>query len=158
MTIRHPEKIHKKTNPIPKKPNWIRVKAPVSSQFKKTSEIIKKNNIITVCEEASCPNISECWQKKHATFMILGDICTRACSFCNVKTGKPNSVDIFEPEKIANTIKELNLEHVVITSVDRDDLSDGGAQHFVNVINNIRNKCSKTTIEIDSTWIKISTN
>ena len=105
MTIRHPEKINRTSNPIPKKPDWIRVKAPVSNLFKKTSDIVKKNKIITVCEEAACPNISECWQKKHATFMILGDTCTRACAFCNVKTGKPNNIDSFEPNKIANTVK-----------------------------------------------------
>ena len=148
MTIRHPEKINRQSNPIPKKPHWIRVKAPVSNLFKKTSDIVKKNKIITVCEEASCPNISECWQKKHATFMILGDTCTRACSFCNVKTGKPKNIDIFEPYKIANAVKELKLEHVVITSVDRDDLDDGGAQHFVDVINSLRKNCPNTTIEV----------
>ena len=148
MTIRHPEKINKKSNPIPKKPNWIRVKAPTSSLFEKTKKIVKKNNLITVCEEAACPNISECWQKKHATFMILGDTCTRACAFCNVKTGKPNNIDKFEPYKISNTVKDLDLEHVVITSVDRDDLDDGGAQHFVNVIKSLRELCPKTTIEI----------
>ena len=148
MVIRHPEKIHKKSNPIPRKPNWIRVKAPTTNLFNFTSKIVKKNNLTTVCEEAACPNISECWQKKHATFMILGDTCTRACSFCNVKTGKPNIIDIFEPNKIAKTVKELKLKHVVITSVDRDDLIDGGAQHFVNVINKIRKECKKTTIEI----------
>ena len=148
MTIRHPEKINRQTNPIPKKPSWIRVKAPTSNLFKKTRDIIKKNNLITVCEEAACPNISECWQKKHATFMILGDTCTRACAFCNVKTGKPNFVDVFEPLKIANTVKELDLDHVVITSVDRDDLEDGGAQHFVNVITSLRNLCPKTTNEV----------
>ena len=148
MTVRHPEKVNKKSNPIPKKPNWIRVKAPTSSLFEKTKKIVKKNHLITVCEEAACPNISECWQKKHATFMILGDTCTRACAFCNVKTGKPNSIDKFEPYKISNTVKDLDLEHVVITSVDRDDLDDGGAQHFVNVINSLRELCPKTTIEI----------
>ena len=148
MTIRHPEKINRQSNPIPKKPDWIRVKAPVSSLFKKTNDIVKKNQLITVCEEASCPNISECWQKKHATFMILGDTCTRACAFCNVKTGKPNNIDKLEPYKIANAVKELGLEHVVITSVDRDDLDDGGAQHFVDVINSLRKKSPKTTIEI----------
>ena len=148
MTIRHPEKINRQSNPIPKKPDWIRVKAPVSSLFKKTNDIVKKNQLITVCEEASCPNISECWQKKHATFMILGDTCTRACAFCNVKTGKPNNIDKFEPYKIANAVKELGLEHVVITSVDRDDLDDGGAQHFVNVIKSLRKQSPKTTIEI----------
>ena len=148
MAVRHPEKINKKSNPIPRKPNWIRVRAPISNLFKKTSDIIKKNNLVTVCEEAACPNISECWQKKHATFMILGDTCTRACAFCNVKTGKPHIVDHFEPYKIANTVKELALEHVVITSVDRDDLEDGGAEHFVNVIGSLRKNCPKTTIEI----------
>ena len=148
MKVRHPEKVNRKSNPIPKKPDWIRVKAPISNLFKKTRDIIKKNQLITVCEEASCPNISECWQKKHATFMIMGDTCTRACAFCNVKTGRPNNVDQFEPYKIVNTVKELGLEHVVITSVDRDDLEDGGAQHFVNVINLLRKNCLTTTIEI----------
>ena len=148
MTIRHPEKSNKQSNRIPKKPPWIRVKAPVSNLFKKTRDIVKKNNLITVCEEAACPNISECWQKKHATFMILGDTCTRACAFCNVKTGKPNSIDPYEPLKIANTVKDLELEHVVITSVDRDDLEDGGANHFVKVISSLRKECPKTTIEI----------
>ena len=148
MTVRHPEKVNKKSNPIPKKPNWIRVKAPTSSLFEKTKKIVKKNHLITVCEEAACPNISEFWQKKHATFMILGDTCTRACAFCNVKTGKPNKIDKFEPYKISNTVKDLGLEHVVITSVDRDDLDDGGAQHFVNVIKSLRELCPKTTIEI----------
>ena len=148
MSVRHPEKVNRKTNPIPKKPEWIRVKAPISNMFKKTSDIVKKNHLITVCEEAACPNISECWQKKHATFMILGDTCTRACAFCNIKTGKPNIVDTLEPFKISNTVKELGLEHVVITSVDRDDLPDGGAQHFVNVISALRYTCPDTTIEI----------
>ena len=148
MTIRHPEKIHKQSNPIPKKPKWIRVKAPNSNLFKKTNNILKKNELITVCEEAACPNITECWQKKHATFMILGDTCTRACAFCNVKTGKPNNIDEGEPYKITKATKELGLEHIVITSVDRDDLDDGGAQHFVNVIKSLRELCPKTTIEI----------
>jgi len=148
MTVRHPEKIHKISNPIPRKPSWIRVKAPTSNSFKFTSDIVKKYNLVTVCEEAACPNISECWQKKHATFMILGDTCTRACSFCNVKTGKPGKIDIFEPMKIAKAVKELELEHIVITSVDRDDLFDGGAKHFVDVINCLRKECPNTTIEI----------
>ena len=148
MIIRHPEKIHKKSNPIPKKPPWIRVKAPTSNLFKTTRNIIKKYDLVTVCEEAACPNISECWQKKHATFMILGDTCTRACAFCNVKTGKPNRVDALEPFKIAKAVKELQLDHVVITSVDRDDLCDGGAQHFVNIINCLRKECPNTSIEI----------
>ena len=148
MSVRHPEKIHKKSNPIPRKPSWIRVKAPTSNSFKFTSDIVKKYNLVTVCEEAACPNISECWQKKHATFMILGDTCTRACSFCNVKTGKPGTIDIFEPMRIAKAVKDLELEHVVITSVDRDDLFDGGAKHFVHVINCLRKECPNTTIEI----------
>ena len=148
MTVRHPEKAHKKSNPVPRKPSWIRVKAPTSNAFKFTSDIVKKHNLVTICEEAACPNISECWQKKHATFMILGDTCTRACSFCNVKTGKPGKIDIFEPVKIAKAVKELELEHVVITSVDRDDLFDGGAKHFVDVINCLRKECPNTTIEI----------
>ena len=148
MTVRHPEKINKNTNSIPKKPSWIRVKAPISNAFTSTRSIIKKNKLVTVCEEAACPNIGECWEKQHATFMILGDTCTRACAFCNVKTGKPKLVDKFEPYRIANTVKELSLKHVVITSVDRDDLDDGGAQHFANVIKNIRKECKNTTIEI----------
>ena len=148
MTIRHPEKINKPINPILRKPSWIRVKAPITNAFSSTRSIIKKNQIVTVCEEAACPNIGECWEKKHATFMILGDTCTRACAFCNVKTGKPKDVDKLESYRIANTVKELSLEHVVITSVDRDDLKDGGAQHFVDVIKCIRKKCKNTTIEI----------
>ena len=148
MVLRHPEKVNRKSNPIRKKPPWIRVKAPISKIFHTTSTVIRKNNLVTVCEEAACPNISECWQKKHATFMILGDTCTRACSFCNVKTGKPNRVDELEPINIAKSVAELELEHVVITSVDRDDLPDGGAKHFVNVIKTLRKKCKKTTIEI----------
>tara|TARA_B100000686_G_C16550119_1_gene842095 strand:+ start:38 stop:967 length:930 start_codon:yes stop_codon:yes gene_type:complete len=148
MPHRHPEKINKKSNPIPKKPPWIKVRFSSSNKFSLTKNIIKKNNLVTVCEEAACPNISECWEKKHATFMILGDTCTRACSFCNVKTGKPNKVDKFEPERLAITVKELKLEHVVITSVDRDDLEDGGAKHFINVIKSLRKQCPDTTIEI----------
>ena len=146
--VRHPEKVFRVSNTIPKKPPWIRVKAPTSKFFKSTDKILKNKKIITVCEEAACPNISECWQKKHATFMILGDICTRACAFCNIKTGKPGFVDKEEPNKIAEAVSELGLEHVVVTSVDRDDLEDGGAQHFVNVIKSLRELCPKTTIEI----------
>ncbi len=146
--IRHPEKINKISNPIPRKPDWIRVKAPNSKVFNSTNNILKKNNLVTVCEEAACPNISECWQKKHATFMILGDICTRACAFCNVKTGKPGYIDKDEPKKIARSTIELGLKHIVITSVDRDDLEDGGAQHFVDVIEEIKNVNSNSTIEI----------
>ena len=146
--VRHPEKINRVINSIPKKPSWIRVKAPTSKSFKSTNKILKDKKIVTVCEEASCPNISECWQKKHATFMILGDICTRACSFCNIKTGKPGFVDIDEPLKIAEAVAELDLEHVVVTSVDRDDLIDGGAEHFTKVINSIRKLNSGCSVEV----------
>ncbi len=146
--VRHPEKIYRVSNPIPKKPSWIRVKAPTSTFFKSTDKILKNKKIVTVCEEASCPNISECWQKKHATFMILGDICTRACAFCNIKTGKPGFIDKDEPNKIAEAVSELGLEHVVVTSVDRDDLQDGGAEHFINVISSIRKLNSNCTVEV----------
>lgn len=145
---RHPEKINKKSNPIQRKPSWIRVKVTNSSVFLETKKIVKEKGLFTVCEEAGCPNISECWSKKHATLMIMGDTCTRACAFCNVKTGIPMELDVFEPLKVANTVKELGLSHVVITSVDRDDLVDGGAQHFANVVNKIRDKNPSTTIEI----------
>ena len=148
MNDRHPEKVKNKHNPIPKKPSWIRVKAPTSKFFKETNKLLKDKQIITVCEEAACPNIAECWQKKHATFMILGDTCTRACAFCNVKTGKPNFIDHGEALRIAESVKQLELEHVVITSVDRDDLIDGGALHFINVIDSIKNLNPKCTIEI----------
>ena len=127
MTVRHPEKVNNIENPIQKKPAWIRVKANYSNEYLQTKNILKKNNLFTVCEEASCPNIIECWSKKHATFMIMGDTCTRACAFCNVKTGIPRSLDTLEPIKIAKSVKDLKLLHVVITSVDRDDLEDGGA-------------------------------
>ena len=146
--LRHPEKVNKEYNPIQKKPSWIRVKISNSNVFAETKRIIKDKNLVTVCEEAGCPNISECWSKKHATFMILGDTCTRACAFCNVKTGIPNKVDLEEPQKIANSVKELNLNHVVITSVDRDDLEDGGALHFANVVTSIKSLNSNTTVEI----------
>ncbi len=145
---RHPEKVKNKENPIPKKPSWIKVKAPTSKFFHKTNKLLKDKKIVTVCEEASCPNISECWQKKHATFMILGDTCTRACAFCNIKTGKPNFIDHGEAIRIAESVKQLELEHVVITSVDRDDLNDGGAMHFINVIDSIKTLNPKCTIEI----------
>ena len=148
MTIRHPEKINKPINIIKKKPNWIRTKITDTQNYFKTKEIINKKKLHTVCQEASCPNISECWSKKHATFMIMGDICTRACSFCNVKTGKPNFLDPLEPLKIAKATKELNLKHVVITSVDRDDLVDGGANHFSKVIQETRKINENTTIEV----------
>ena len=146
--LRHPEKVNKEYNPIQKKPSWIRVKISNSNVFAETKKIIKDKNLVTVCEEAGCPNISECWSKKHATFMILGDTCTRACAFCNVKTGIPNKVDLEEPQKIANSVKELNLNHVVVTSVDRDDLEDGGALHFANVVTSIKSLNSNTTVEI----------
>ena len=148
MTIRHPEKINNPINPIKKKPSWIRTKIVDTQNFFKTKEIINRKKIYTVCQEANCPNISECWSKKHATFMIMGDICTRAGSFCNVKTGKPNSLDLLEPLKIAQATKELNLKHVVITSVDRDDLEDGGANHFSKVILETRKINKQTTIEV----------
>ncbi|MEK6734559.1 MAG: lipoyl synthase [Pseudomonadota bacterium] len=130
------------------KPDWIRVKAPVSKEFKNTQELIRSAKLNTVCEEAACPNIGECWSKKHATVMILGSTCTRACSFCNVKTGRPDLLDPHEPERLASAIAELGLEHVVITSVDRDDLDDGGASHFVESILRIRKTSPKTTIEV----------
>ena len=148
MTIRHPEKINNPINPLKKKPNWIRTKIIDTKNYFKTKEIINKKKLYTVCQEASCPNISECWSKRHATFMIMGDTCTRACSFCNVKTGKPTFLDPLEPHKIAQATKELNLKHVVITSVDRDDLSDGGAEHFSKVISETRKLNKSTTIEV----------
>ena len=148
MNLRHPEKINNPISPIKKKPIWIRTKITNTQNYFKTKEIINKKKLHTVCQEASCPNISECWSKRHATFMIMGDICTRACSFCNVKTGKPTFLDPLEPSKIALATKELNLNHVVITSVDRDDLEDGGANHFSKVILETRKMNKKTTIEV----------
>ena len=148
MKYRHPEKRYNSIKNIQKKPSWIRVKAPISKNYFETKKIVKNNNLVTVCEEAACPNIGECWEKKHATFMIMGDTCTRACSFCNVITGKPGKLDNLEPYNISQAVKELNLEHVVITSVDRDDLYDGGANHFFNVVNSIKKYCSNTTVEI----------
>ncbi|GLQ57756.1 lipoyl synthase [Devosia nitrariae] len=145
---RHPEKIHRDDSPVLRKPDWIRVKAPGSPVYKETQKIVRENNLVTVCEEASCPNIGECWSKKHATFMIMGEICTRACAFCNVRTGLPGPLDPNEPENVATAVEKLGLEHVVITSVDRDDLADGGAQHFADVIRAIRARNPKTTIEI----------
>ena len=146
--IRHPEKV-KRNNPTElKKPNWIKVKAPTSKQYIDTLNLVKKYNLHTVCQEAACPNIGECWSKKHATFMILGDTCTRACSFCNVKTGKPFSIDPLEPLNVAKSVSALNLKHVVITSVDRDDLIDGGAGQFISTIKYIKELSPQTTIEI----------
>ncbi len=148
MKPRHPEKVNKPVNPIKKKPDWIRTKITNSKLFFETKKIINQNNLVTVCQEANCPNITECWSKRHATFMIMGDTCTRACAFCDVKTGKPQKLDIFEPLKISNAVQKLKLKHVVITSVDRDDLKDGGSQHFYNVITSIRKKNSQTSIEV----------
>jgi lipoic acid synthetase len=146
--IRHPEKVNKPINPIKKKPEWIRSKLSNSKEFFLTKTIVNQNNLVTVCQEANCPNITECWSKRHATFMIMGDTCTRACAFCDVKTGKPESLDPLEPYKISNAVNKLNLKHVVITSVDRDDLADGGSNHFYNVITATRNKTPKTSIEV----------
>ena len=146
--VRHPEKINKPINPIKKKPEWIRSKIVDSKVFFQTKQIVNKNNLVTVCQEANCPNITECWSKKHATFMIMGDTCTRACAFCDVKTGKPTALDLYEPAKISNAVKSLNLKHVVITSVDRDDLVDGGSNHFYKVVNATRLKNPNTSIEV----------
>jgi len=145
---RHPEKVHKPINPIKKKPQWIRSKIVDSKVFFETKQVVNKNNLVTVCQEANCPNITECWSKKHATFMIMGDTCTRACAFCDVKTGKPSNLDIFEPLKISTAVKSLNLKHVVITSVDRDDLDDGGSEHFYKVVKATRDKNPLTSIEV----------
>ena len=146
--VRHPEKIKKPINPIKKKPEWIRSKIIDTQVFFKTKEIVNKNDLHTVCQEANCPNITECWSKKHATFMIMGDTCTRGCAFCDVKTGKPDKLDPLEPFKISKAVKELNLNHVVITSVDRDDLIDGGANHFKDVILQTKKNNPNTTIEV----------
>jgi len=145
---RHPEKAHRPDTPTVRKPDWIRVKAPVSKGYQETHAIVRANGLHTVCEEAGCPNIGECWDKKHATFMIMGDTCTRACAFCNVRTGLPAPLDLREPERVAEAIAKLGLTHVVITSVDRDDLDDGGAGHFAQVIRAIRARCPHTTIEV----------
>ena len=145
---RHPEKAHRPDAPALKKPDWIRVKAPVSRGYVETRAIVRANGLHTVCEEAGCPNIGECWDKKHATFMLMGDTCTRACAFCNVKTGLPGPLDAAEPERVAEATAKLGLKHVVVTSVDRDDLDDGGAAHFAAVIRAIRARCPITTIEV----------
>ena len=147
-TIRHPEKINKPDNFSPPKPSWLKVKAPIGKIFDETKGLLDDLKIVTVCEEASCPNIGNCWSKKHATMMIMGATCTRACSFCNVATGKPQGLDFSEPFRVAQSVARLNLKHVVITSVDRDDLDDGGAQHFVNTIQDIRELSPGTSIEI----------
>ncbi len=145
---RHPEKAHRAESAIKKKPDWIRVKAGGSPVYEETRKIVAENNLVTVCQEAGCPNIGECWSKKHATMMIMGDTCTRACAFCNVRTGIPAPLDVKEPENVAKAVAKLGLNHVVITSVDRDDLDDGGAQHFVETIEAIREAAPTTTIEI----------
>jgi lipoic acid synthetase len=145
---RHPEKAHRPENPVKKKPDWIRVRAGGSPVYEETRKIVAENNLVTVCQEAGCPNIGECWSKKHATMMIMGDTCTRACAFCNVRTGMPQPLDVKEPGNVANAVAKLGLNHVVITSVDRDDLDDGGARHFVETIEAIRSAAPETTIEI----------
>jgi lipoyl synthase len=146
--VRHPEKAHRPDVPVLKKPDWIRVQAPVSRGYEETRAIVRANGLHTVCEEAGCPNIGKCWDKKHATFMLMGDTCTRACAFCNVKTGLPGPLDEAEPERVAEATATLGLKHIVVTSVDRDDLNDGGAAHFAAVICAIRTRCPSTTIEV----------
>jgi lipoyl synthase len=145
---RHPEKAHRPDVPALPKPDWIRVRAPVSKGYAETQKIVRDNKLVTVCEEAGCPNIGECWDKKHATFMIMGDTCTRACAFCNVKTGLPGVLDLLEPQHVAEATAKLGLNHIVVTSVDRDDLADGGADHFAQTIRAIRAHCPSTTIEV----------
>ncbi len=146
--VRHPEKIHRPDNPSPRKPRWIRVKAPTSPVYGETRRIVREHGLHTVCEEAACPNIGECWAKRHATMMIMGDVCTRACAFCNVATGKPNRLDAGEPARVGDAVAKLELAHVVVTSVDRDDLADGGAEHFAQVIRAIRAASPGTTVEV----------
>ncbi|RLQ87878.1 lipoyl synthase [Notoacmeibacter ruber] len=145
---RHPEKAKRPENEVQKKPAWIRVKAPVSKGYNETKSIVRDNNLVTVCEEAGCPNIGECWQKKHASFMVMGEICTRACAFCNVTTGRPLPLDPAEPANVAEAVAQMGLKHVVITSVDRDDLPDGGAQHIADTIAAIRLRSPETTVEV----------
>jgi len=145
---RHPEKAHRPDNPIQRKPDWIRVKAPNHPIYHETRALMRANGLVTVCEEAACPNIGECWSQRHATMMIMGETCTRACSFCNVRTGMPDALDATEPQRVADAVAKLGLRHVVITSVDRDDLDDGGAAHFAAVIRAIRTAAPETTIEV----------
>ncbi|MEO0774498.1 MAG: lipoyl synthase [Pseudomonadota bacterium] len=145
---RHPEKAHRPDNAQPKKPDWIRVRAPSPEGYFETRKIMRDNQLVTVCEEAACPNAGECWSQGHATMMIMGDICTRGCTFCNIATGKPGELDQFEPGRVAHAVQKLGLNHVVITSVDRDDLGDGGASHFSQTIRAVRHRSPKTTIEI----------
>ena len=147
--LRHPEKAHKPDNPVQlRKPEWIRVKAPVSAEYAETRAIVREHNLVTVCEEAACPNIGECWKKKHATMMLLGAICTRACAFCNVATGMPDKLDPHEPDNVARAVEKMGLAHIVLTSVDRDDLPDGGADHFARTILAIRARTPGTTVEV----------
>ena len=148
LSERHPEKARKPDKAQPRKPDWIRVKAPNSAGYRETHKIIRDHNLVTVCEEAGCPNAGECWSQGHATMMIMGDICTRGCTFCNVATGRPDALDLFEPGRVAHAVQKLGLNHVVITSVDRDDLADGGADHFAQTIRAIRHRSPDTTIEI----------
>ena len=148
MIIRHPEKVNKPINPIKKKPSWIRSKLTNSQEFFLTKSIVNQYKLKTVCQEANCPNITECWSKRHATFLIMGDTCTRACAFCDVITGKPKALDPLEPLKISAAVNKLNLKHAVITSVDRDDLDDGGANHFYEVILQTKKNNPSTTIEV----------
>ncbi len=145
---RHPEKAHRADAPVLRKPEWIRVKAPTSEGYRATRAILRENRLATVCEEAGCPNVGECWSQGHATMMIMGEICTRGCTFCNVATGKPEALDVFEPGRVAVAVEKLGLNHVVITSVDRDDLEDGGAEHIAQTIRAVRRKCPETTIEV----------
>jgi len=145
---RHPEKRKNPDRPQPRRPEWLRVKAPVSAAYAETRSLMREQNLVTVCEEAACPNIGECWAQKHATMMILGSVCTRACAFCNVATGRPDLLDPHEPKNVGKAVAKLGLRHVVITSVDRDDLDDGGAQHFAEVILAIRRLSPETTIEV----------
>ena len=145
---RHPEKAHRPDAPILRKPEWIRVKAPSGEGYRKTREIMRENRLVTVCEEAGCPNVGECWSQGHATMMIMGEVCTRGCTFCNVATGRPDALDVFEPARVAVAVEKLGLNHVVITSVDRDDLADGGAEHIAQTIRAVRRKCPDTTIEV----------
>ncbi|MEO0830811.1 MAG: lipoyl synthase, partial [Pseudomonadota bacterium] len=148
---RHPEKAHRATNAQPKKPDWIRVKAPVGEGYTQTRDIMREHGLVTVCEEAGCPNVGECWNQGHATMMIMGEICTRGCTFCNIATGRPETpgeLDAFEPGRVAHAVSKLGLNHVVVTSVDRDDVADGGAEHFAQTIRAIRHRAPSTTIEI----------
>jgi len=146
--LRHPEKAHRPDNPVPRKPAWIRVKAPISHEYEQTRALMRRLKLNTVCEEAACPNIGECWKQKHATVMILGSVCTRACAFCNVATGLPDRLDPHEPAHVAEAVGQLGLSHIVVTSVDRDDLDDGGAAHFAETIRGIRAAAPTTTIEV----------